>query len=56
MLILTRRPGESINVGNDIIVHLLDVRGSQARIGIEAPKDVNITRPDAKVQYPRVPE
>lgn len=54
MLILTRRPQEVINIGNDIKVILLDVRGSQCRIGIEAPKGTHITRPDMQVRTPKV--
>lgn len=44
MLILTRRPGEAIQIGNDVIVRILSVNGSQIRIGIEAPKETNIVR------------
>ena len=44
MLILTRRLNESIIIDNDIIVKVLGIRGSQVRIGIEAPKDVHIIR------------
>ncbi len=44
MLILTRRPGETIKIGDDIEVTVLTIRGNQARIGIQAPKDVNIVR------------
>jgi carbon storage regulator len=44
MLILTRRVGESIKVGQDIIVTVLGVRGTQVRVGISAPKDVAVHR------------
>jgi carbon storage regulator len=44
MLILTRKAGESIQVGDDIEVKLLSVKGNQARIGINAPDDVDIWR------------
>ena len=44
MLILTRRKGESIMIGDDIVVTVLDIRGSQIRLGFEAPNDVNIVR------------
>lgn len=44
MLILTRRFGESIIIGDDIIISVLGVHGSQVRIGIEAPKDVSVHR------------
>ncbi len=44
MLIITRKLGERIMVGDDIVITLLEIKGSQARIGIEAPKDVTIHR------------
>jgi len=44
MLILTRNPGESIKIGDDIDVRLLSVEGSKARIGIGAPDDFYIWR------------
>jgi carbon storage regulator len=44
MLILTRRVGESVIVGNDITVTIVGVRGSQVRIGISAPREVAVHR------------
>lgn len=44
MLILTRRNGESIIIGDDVTITLLSVRGNQAKIGIEAPKDLSVHR------------
>jgi carbon storage regulator len=44
MLILTRRVGESLKIGNTITVTVLDVKGAQVRIGIDAPKDVPVHR------------
>jgi carbon storage regulator len=44
MLILTRRPGESIQVGEDIEISVLEIRGNQIRIGINAPADVLVLR------------
>jgi carbon storage regulator len=44
MLVLTRRAGETIRIGDDIRVRVLESRGSQVRIGIEAPGDVKIYR------------
>jgi carbon storage regulator len=44
MLILTRRPGEIVNIGSDVRVEVLEVRGNQVRIGITAPPDVKILR------------
>ena len=44
MLILTRRVGEVIMVGDDVTVTVLGVKGNQVRIGVEAPKDVAVHR------------
>ena len=44
MLILSRRIGESIKIGDDITVVVLGVNGCQVRLGVEAPKDVAIDR------------
>ena len=44
MLILTRRVGESLMVGDEITVTVLGVKGNQVRIGIDAPKDVAVHR------------
>jgi carbon storage regulator len=44
MLVLTRRAGERVLIGDDIVVTILDTRGDGIRIGIEAPRGVNIQR------------
>ncbi|MAY42613.1 MULTISPECIES: carbon storage regulator CsrA [unclassified Neptuniibacter] len=44
MLILTRRPGETLMVGDDVTVTVLGVKGNQVRIGVNAPKDINVHR------------
>ena len=44
MLILTRKVGESLMVGDDITVTVLGVKGNQVRIGINAPRDVAVHR------------
>ena len=44
MLILTRRIGEAIYIGDDITVTLLDIKGGNARIGIDAPQDIAVHR------------
>ena len=44
MLILTRRVGETLKVGNDVDVTVLGVKGNQIRIGIKAPKTVAVHR------------
>lgn len=44
MLILTRRVGETLMIGDDITVTVLGVKGNQVRIGVDAPKDVAVHR------------
>jgi carbon storage regulator len=44
MLILTRRIGESLVIGDDIFITILGVKGNQTRIGINAPKEVSVHR------------
>ena len=46
MLILTRKKGEAISIGDHIQVQVLNVKGGQVRIGIDAPRDVQINRED----------
>ena len=42
MLILTRRVGETVMIGNDVTVTVLGVKGNQVRVGINAPKNVAV--------------
>ncbi len=44
MLILTRRVGETVIIGNEVTVTVLGVKGNQERIGVNAPKDVAVHR------------
>jgi carbon storage regulator len=44
MLILTRRVGETVVIGNDVTVTILGVKGNQVRVGINAPKTVAVHR------------
>jgi carbon storage regulator len=44
MLILTRRTGETLHIGEDVEVTVMAVNGSQVRIGIKAPRDVAVDR------------
>jgi carbon storage regulator len=44
MLVLTRKPGESIRIGNDVTIMLVSVDDVKVRLGIEAPKDILILR------------
>ena len=45
-LVLTRRSGQSIRIGDDITITVMGIKGGQVRIGIDAPKDVAIARDD----------
>jgi carbon storage regulator len=44
MLILTRRVGETLMIGDDVAVTVLGVKGNQVRIGVKAPQDVSVHR------------
>ena len=44
MLILTRRTGESLRIGDDVAVTVMAVNGSQVRIGIKAPRNIAVDR------------
>ena len=44
MLVLTRRAGESVIIGDDVVVTVLEARGDVIRIGIKAPRDVQVHR------------
>jgi carbon storage regulator len=44
MLILTRRIGETLNIGDEVKVTVLSIKGNQVRIGIQAPRDIAVHR------------
>lgn len=44
MLILSRRPGESLTIGDDIVITVVSVNGNQVRLGINAPRAVRVLR------------
>jgi carbon storage regulator len=50
MLVLTRSANQSIMIGNDIVVTVLEVRGDQVRIGIRAPRSVAVHREEVLAQ------
>lgn len=50
MLALTRKKGESLVIGNNVQITVLDVRGDQVKIGIDAPKDVAVYRKEVYLQ------
>ena len=53
MLILTRRVGETLMIGDEVTVTVLGVKGNQVRIGVNAPKDVSVHREEI---YRRIEE
>ena len=57
MLILTRRVGESLVIGDDITITVLGVKGNQARLGVNAPRDVAVHREEImdKIQAGEAP-
>jgi carbon storage regulator len=44
MLIITRRPGEKIMLGDEIVVHVMEIVGNSVRVGIQAPRSVPVYR------------
>jgi carbon storage regulator len=44
MLVLTRRTGESVMIGDDVVITVLECRGDVVRLGIKAPRDVQVHR------------
>lgn len=50
MLCLTRKMGETIRIGDNIEVTVLAVKGNQARIGVQAPRDVPVRREEVAVR------
>ena len=55
MLILTRRLGESVKVGDDVTVTVLGVKGTQVRLGFAAPRDVAVHREEIYERLRAVP-
>lgn len=50
MLVLSRRPNQSIIISNDIVVTVIEVRGDQVRLGIKAPRSVTVHRDEVAAE------
>jgi carbon storage regulator len=50
MLVLTRRPGQTLIIGENVTVMVLGIRGTQVRLGISAPNDISVHREEIVVR------
>ena len=50
MLILTRKPSESITIGDDIKIQVIEIKGKQVRLGIDAPRSYTIHREEVYIR------
>ena len=55
MLVLTRKIGEAIQIGDGVSVEVIEVRGGRVRLGISAPNDVKITRTELLISAADLP-
>ena len=53
MLVISRKPTQEIHIGDDIVIRVLRIERERVCIGIKAPQEIEIVRPDAKDQTPR---
>ena len=53
MLVLSRRLNESIVIGNDVVITVLEIRGDQIRLGIDAPRSVTVHRQEIYAEFIR---
>lgn len=53
MLVMGRTKGQKIRINDDIVLHVVSIRGNQVSIGIDAPDHVQILRPEALKKYPK---
>jgi carbon storage regulator len=53
VLVLTRRANQSIVIGKDVVVTVLEVRGDQVRLGIRAPREVTVHREEVRAEIQR---
>ena len=50
MLVLTRKVGQRIRIGDDVVITLVRIQGDKVRVGIEAPRDVAIHREEVRLR------
>lgn len=53
MLVVTRRLGESLRIGDNIVIHIVKAEAPRARIGVDAPKEMSILRAELEPQSKR---
>jgi carbon storage regulator len=53
MLVLSRRLNESIVIGNDVVITVLEIRGDQIRLGIDAPRSISVHRQEIYAELAR---
>jgi len=53
VLVLSRKPNQSINIGHDVVVTVLEVRGDQVRLGIRAPRHIDVHREEVYAELQR---
>lgn len=53
MLVLTRRSGEAVYIGEDIVVRVLEINGGQVRLGFDVPKKINVAREELLKENPK---
>ena len=51
MLALTRNVGQSVRIGENIVIHIVEIRGQQVKIAFDAPKDVHILRTELENKH-----
>ncbi len=49
MLVIRRRPGEALLIGDDVEVEILDIMGSQVKVGIRAPREITVLRKEIRL-------
>jgi|GEM_PF-2008923 len=54
MLVLTRKVGETIKIGDDIYIRVVQLKGKQVRIGVEAPADMKVQREELNLKTEHV--